>query len=129
MWLSLGFIADSLSGDGNIDLNADLDQFDLNQNGIIDADDCPFPDGSIEAKLWWRNIMEPSVQQNIPQEMIDQYGDSVVGVYKGKPLVPGNIGPGQGDMDFLIDKIRVVHGLSYLSAKKVAWKVFSYKYG
>ena len=113
----------------NIDFHNDADKFDLNGDGDIDASDCPFPGGSTEAKLWWRNIMEPWVQSKIGPEHVEQYGDSVVGVYKGKPLVPGEAGPGQGDFKFLVDKIRTIEGLSYNSAVKIAGKVKFRMYG
>jgi len=127
--MSLDFIADSLSSDGNIDFKTDFENFDLNGDGDISADDCPFPGGTAEAKLWWRNIMEPWVQSQIGTEHTEQYGDSVVGVYKGKPLVPGEAGAGQGDFQFLVDKIRVTEGLSYSSAVKIAGKVKAVRYG
>jgi hypothetical protein len=127
--MSLDFIADSLDGDGNIDFKTDMDRFDLNNDGEITADDCPFPPGSAEAKLWWRNIMVPYAQQSITAEHVEQYGDSVVGAYKGKPLVPGQSGAGQGDFQFLVDKIRITQGLSYHSSVKIAGKVQNMRYG
>lgn len=128
--LSLDFLADALDTDGDgIDFDVDHDKFDLDGDGDIDADDCPFPDGSAEAKLWWRNVMEPSAKHSIPDEFRAKYGDSVVGVYKGKPLVPGQAGPGQGDFQFLVDKIRTTQGLSYQSAVKIAGKIKFNMYG
>jgi len=126
--IDLTFIADALDGDGNAE-DVDMDRFDLDGDGQITANDCPFPAGSAEAKLWFRNILEPSITQNIPQEFTDKYGDSVVGVYKGKPLVPGEAGSGQGDFQFLVDKIKITQGLSHMSAVKIAGKVKFMMYG
>jgi len=126
--MPLDFIADALNGDGNVD-EIDMDRFDLDGDGSITANDCPFPGGSAEAKLWFRNILEPSVTQDIPDEFTEKYGDKVVGVYKGKPLVPGEAGPGQGDFQFLVDKIKITQGLSHASAVKIAAKVKFSLYG
>lgn len=122
-WMSLDFIVDALDGDGNVDFKADMDRFDLNGDGEITIRDCPFGYGSPEAKLWWKNIMEPYVEQQITTEQTEQYGDRVVGAYKGRPLVPGEAGAGQGDFDFLVDKIQVTKGLSRNSAYNIAGKV------
>lgn len=125
----LDFIADALDGDGNVDTKVDLEKFDLDGDGDIDANDCPFPGGSAEAKLWWRNILEPTLGQDIPPEIKAKYGDKVVGMYQGKPLVPGEAGPGQGDFQLLVDKIKVTQGLSHGSAVKIAAKVKYRMYG
>lgn len=127
--MSLEFIADALNGDGNIDFDIDFDKFDLNSDGVLDASDCPFPGGSVEAKLWWRNVMEPFAHSDIRSEWTEQYGDDVVGGYKGKPLVPGQAGSGQGDFQFLVDKIRITQGLSYQSAVKIAGKIKVTRFG
>lgn len=126
--MSLDFIADALDGDGSID-TADMDRFDLNHDGIITGADCPFPMGSPEAKLWWKNVLEPSLTNNISPEMKAKYGDKIVGVYEGKALVPGVSGVDQGDFRFLVDKLQVTQGLSYGSAVKIAAKVKHMLYG
>jgi len=118
--LSLDFIADSLDGDRDLD---DLSRFDINHDGIIDGNDCPFLHGSPEAKLWWKNIIEPSILKDIPEDMQAKYGDKLVGMYKGRALVPGEAGAGQGDFSYLVDKIKITQGLSHASATKVAAKV------
>ena len=127
--ISLDFIAEALDGDGYVDTKIDLEKFDLNGDGGIDAYDCPFPGGSVEAKLWWRNILEPSLGQDIPEDLQAKYGEKLAGVYKGKPLVPGEAGPGQGDFQLLVDKIKVTQGLSHASAVKIAAKVKHSMYG
>ena len=115
----------------NLDIgwNDNLEDLDYDRNGTLDADDCPFPGGSAEAKLWWRNVMEPYTQSQLQPEWVEQYGDNVVGGYKGKPLVPGEAGSGQGDFIFLVDKIRITQGLSYQSAVKIAGKIKVSRYG
>lgn len=117
----------------NLDVGWDdnLDNLDLNNDGTLDVDDCPFLYGSPEAKLWWKNVMEPYAKSQSDPSWTEQYGDKVVGGYKGKPLVPGVKGSAnnpQGDFNFLSDKIRVTQGLSTLSAKKIAAKVMWSKF-
>lgn len=128
LWMPLELLTDSLDG-GDLDFDNDLDRYDLNDDGTISARDCPFPAGTSEAKLWWNNIMEPYVQSQITPEMQAKYGDSVVGAYRGAPLVPGEAGAGQGDFQFLVDKIKVTQGLAHSSAVKIAGKVKFLKYG
>lgn len=130
-WIPLDFIADALNGDGNIDFDVDFDKFDLNSDGVLSCEDCPFIPGSTEAKLWWRNVMEPYVHSRLEPSWTEHYGDSVVGGYKGKPLVPGIKGSSeypQGDFDFLKDKIKITQGLSEVSARKIAAKVMWNKF-
>jgi hypothetical protein len=120
----LDFIADALDTNGSdIDFDVDFDKYDLNSDGDITADDCPFPPGSAEAKLWWRNIMEPYAKSQLTDELRAEHGNAVVGVYKGKPLVPSSNASGTGDFQFLVDKIRYTHGLSYSSSVKIAGKI------
>lgn len=128
MWMSPELIADSYD-DRDLGFKNNLDRYDLNGDGEITAYDCPFPYGSPEAKLWWNNIMEPYARTGITPEFQAKYGDSVVGAYNGKPLVPGEAGPGQGDFQFLVDKIKVTQGLAHSSAVKIAGKVQFLKYG
>lgn len=127
MLYPLDFIADALDGDGNLDAT-ELEKFDINDDGYITASDCPFVPGSAEAKLWYRNVLEPSLQ-NVTPEMQAKYGDKLVGAYQGKPLVPGEAGPGQGDFQLLVDKIKITQGLSHGSAVKIAAKVKYTMYG
>ena len=126
---SLDFIADSLDGESNINWKADIDRFDMDGDGDIDADDCPFSYGSAEAKLWWKNILESAVQSKVTPDLITQHGDNIVGVYHGKPLIPGEAGKGQGDFEFLVDKIRITQGLDHVSASKIAGKIRFKKHG
>lgn len=81
--------------------------FDTNGDGMIDVHDCPYPLGSKEAKLWWKQVETYSKAH---------------GHFNGKPLIPGP-GPGQGDFDLLVNKLMVDRGLDHVSAVKIAGKV------
>lgn len=107
----------------------DIDHWDLDNNGVLDINDCPFGKGTFEARVWTKQVLEPYVQQQITPEMKAQYGDKVVGAYKGLPLVPGEQGSNQGDFQYLVDKLQLTQGLSKMSAQKVAAKVRFMKYG
>ena len=126
--MSLDFIADALDGDGNVD-QGNIDRFDLNHDGQITAADNPFPNGSAEAKLWWKNVIDPHTHANISPELKAKYGEKIVGVYAGKALVPGEAGANQGDFQYLVDKLQVTQGLSYGSAMKIAAKIKHMLYG
>ena len=106
-----------------------MEHFDINHDGLIDAHDCPFPAGSMKAKLWWKEVMEPVAHAQATKAMKAQYGDSVTGAYQDKPLVPGEAGAGQGDFQYLVDKLVVTRGLSPLAATKVAAKIKWNMYG
>ena len=123
---SLEFIADSLDGDGNLE---DISKYDFNGDSIITAEDCPYSYGSPAAKLWWKNILEPYTQNAVTEDYVEKYGDHIIGVYKGKPLIPGESGAGQGDFDYLVDKIRITQGLDYQSATKIAGKIQLMRFG
>lgn len=126
---SLDFITDALDGEQPIAWKTELNRFDFDGDKDIDIDDCPFEYGSAEAKLWWRNVLESHAQSQITPELSAKFGDKIVGVYHGKPLIPGEAGQGQGDFEFLVDKIRVTQGLDYVSAAKIAGKIKFTKYG
>lgn len=102
---------------------------DRDGDGVITKYDCPFPFGSPQAKIWWDQVVEPYVKTQITPGMKAQYGDAVTGAYKGKPLVPNQIGPGQGDFEFLVDKLQVKEHLSAEAALKIALKAKEMKYG
>ena len=125
MYFSTDFITDSLDG-GKFAWKADKDRFDLNGDGYLDAHDCPYQYGSPEAKLWWKNIIEPSVKSQITPEMQAKYGAKVSGSYLDKPLASGENEVGAGDYKYLVDKLQITQGLSYSSASKVAMKVMTY---
>ncbi len=92
---------------------------------------CPHPLGSAEAKLWWKGI-ENKAHAGITPAMKAKYGDKVVGVYQGKPLVPGSKGTveePQGDMDMMVDRIRVEQGMDHQTAISMAKQIRALKYG
>jgi hypothetical protein len=102
----------------------DLHPIDLNGDGIITAADCPYTPGTVKARLWWDYVLVPYTKAHITKSMKAQYGNRVVGSYNDKPLVPGEPGRGQGDFDFMVDRLRVTRGLSEGSArgqKKTVW--------
>lgn len=111
------------TGDGEVDIHKDFDKFDVDSDGDITIDDCPFRPGSYKAKLWWSNVVEPHIKSQITDEMSQQYGDKIVGVYNGKILIPGEAGKGQGDFEFLKDKLQVTQGLTETSATRIAAKI------
>jgi len=129
MLIDLSWLDGFLTGDAKPDFGIDMDNLDNNHDGIISADDCPYEHGGLKAKLWWKKVLESYAKENITEEMREQYGDKVVGNYKGKPLVPGEKGVGQGDFIFHKDKLMVCEGLSETSAKKIAGKISWGKYG
>ncbi len=107
-----------------------LETVDLNADGVVDINDCPYPLGTPSAKKWFYQVLDPWVRSTPPtKEAHDMYGDSVTGMYQGKPLVPGVAGPGQADFKYMVDKIRITQGLSYEAASKIAGKVKAAKYG
>lgn len=106
-----------------------FDRFDLNHDGLISPADCPFDHGSFEAKMWWDRVMEPYARASVTIPMKAKYGDKVVGAFPThnmsgavamKPLVPGDAGPGQGDFEFLVQKLMIRQGLSEQQAARIA---------
>lgn len=57
------------------------------------------------------------------------YGKKVIGSFKGKPIVPGVAGKGQGDFDLMVHKMVTHKGMSEASAKKIAGRAYQNKYG
>jgi len=112
-----------------------LGDWDINGDGVIDASDCPYPPGTLEAKLWWKKLVGshddpgPLVKQGITPAMKAKYGSKVVGAWGGKPLVPGESGPGQGDFDFVSDGVHIKQGLTEARADAVAAKIRRTLYG
>jgi hypothetical protein len=101
---------------------------DLNHDGIVNHLDNPHPAGSEASKMWWSKVNAQS-QKSITPEMKKQYGDKVVGSYNGKPLVPGEAGQGQGDFNYMVQKLMATKGMSLQSATKIAAKAKNLKYG
>src|SRR4030042_5209589 len=84
-----------------------LDVYDSNGDGIINGQDCPYQFNSAKAKLWWKQVMEPHVQDQVTPEMKAKYGAKVTGAFEGKALVKG-VGANQGDFNYLVNKLQVV---------------------
>lgn len=125
-WLD-GFLVDGEPSE--VDFDKDFGKLDTNGDGILDINDCPYEHGTPKAKLWWKNVMEPYAKTQITDDMRVKYGDRVIGAYKGKPLVPGEAGRGQGDFNFFVDKLRVTKGYGLAKATKIAGKVNQTLYG
>jgi hypothetical protein len=127
--LDMVSVEDILAGDGDVDFDKDFTELDTNEDGDITMDDCPFEHGSERAKLWWKKVQAPYVKTQVTEDLATKYGDKVVGVYKGKPLVPGEAGRGQGDFGYLVDKLQVTRGLTPGAATKIAGKIKWTMYG
>ena len=97
--------------------------FDLNQDGFIDINDCPYQFGTAMAKLWFHTVLIPSVKASITPEMKAKSGDDAVGVYQGKAIVPLKLGKSLGDMRLLIDRFQICDGFSKFKAEALATKV------
>jgi hypothetical protein len=116
----------------NIDDIPDFSALDLNHDGFLTVDDSPYQHGTIESKLWLKNVLEPHMKSQITEEMRTEYGEKVKGAYCGKALVPGEMGSfehPQGDMSYMVDKIRLFENVDYLTAAKIAEKIIEQKYG
>ena len=98
---------------------------DINGDGNITVEDCPFEPGTQDAKTWWADNVDAKLAENITPEMKAQYGDRVVGAFNGKPLVPGERSLDHGDSWYMSTKLKVTEGLSAAAAKKVAAKVLA----
>jgi hypothetical protein len=123
------FLFDFLSIEADADGDLTEEELDTNGDGVVNADDCPYKHGTPKAKLWWKEKVEPFTETKITDDMRTKYGDRVIGAYKGKPLVPGEAGRGQGDFEFLVDKLRVTRGLTIGAAEKIAGKIKGTLYG
>jgi len=119
----------SVDTSGVPDWTGKVGDHDLNGDGLITVEDCPYPHGSPKAKLWWDQVVEPSTRADIPPEVKAKYGDACKGIYKGKPLVPGVAGKGQGDFAYLVDKLRITKGVDLSTATKIAGKIKYKMYG
>lgn len=84
--------------------------------------------GSEGAKSWWATEVDGKLTNGITAEMKAQHGDKVVGVYDGKPLVPGEAGKGQGDFNYVKDKIMITQGVDADVARQIAAKSYQTKF-
>lgn len=105
---------------------------DVNHDGQVDFADlkaAKIKPGSPEAREWWERVEKHATNTRIPAEVKAKYGSKVIGMYKGKPLVPGEAGKGQGDFEFMVDKLKATRGMSDESARNVAGKIRWKLYG
>jgi hypothetical protein len=104
-----------------IDLGPGWTPEDTDKDGEITGADIPFPPGSIEAKKAWMQIENLAHSPaNVAKCKTLGYEDGR-GMYAGRPLVPG-AGPGQGDFQFLVDKLIWYNGEAPEVATKIAAK-------
>jgi hypothetical protein len=129
MLMDTSWFDNIFTGDQEVDVQEHFDDLDINGDGDLTAADCPFNYGTYKAKMWWDNVMVPYIKSQVTEDMTSQYGDKVVGSYHGKPLVPGEMGAGQGDFDYLVDKLQITKGLSLNSAVRIAAKIKLGLYG
>jgi hypothetical protein len=104
---------------------------DINGDGVLTVDDCPFPHGTVEAKKWFYESLKPSLANGITPEMKAKYGDKVTGAYGSEPLVPGVKGSAaepQGDFKLMSDRIRLTQGVDKILADKITAKMMYQKY-
>jgi hypothetical protein len=85
--------------------------------------------GSPEAKKLWEKIDADAHSEDAVAKAQKLAGKKAVGMYEGKPLVPGEAGANQGDFKFLVDKLIATKGFSPEVAGKIAAKVKIAKYG
>ncbi len=100
---------------------SDLSKYDRNGDGELTSDDCPFEPGSGKAQLWFSKVLQPYVKQQVSQEIMEKFPDqTVVGVYKGKALIPGDPDNPNGKLDYVVDRLKVTKGMSTQGAERVA---------
>lgn len=84
--------------------------------------DIPFEPGSFAAKQafqkLWNYCHSPEAIAKAQASGVPGC-ENANGFYAGKPLIPG-AGPGQGDMNLLVDKLKIIQGFDDLSAQKIA---------
>jgi len=85
--------------------------------------------GSLEAKKVWAKIDADAHSEDAIAKAQKLAGKKAVGMYQGKPLVPGEAGAGQGDFQFLVHKLMATKGYSLEAATKIAGKIAHAKYG
>lgn len=83
-------------------------------------EDSPYKPGTPEAKQWWNQNVVPKSKAAATLAMKAQYGPSLRGMYRGRPLRPGPH-PGDQDFAFLRDSL-IIKGMSPEQATRVAGK-------
>lgn len=80
--------------------------------------------GSLEAKKLWAKVEQQATSPaNASKAKLLSGSEKAIGIYKDRPLVPGEAGKSQGDFSFLVDKLHYHNGYSLDAAKKIAGKV------
>ena len=97
--------------------NIDSEQLDVDDNPITAEP------GSLEARLQWNDVWNQSHSPEAVARGKELHPDAV-GIYKGKPLVPG-AGEGQGDMQLFRDRLIFSKGLSPSVAQRILDKYMS----
>jgi len=84
--------------------------------------DIPFEPGTFAAKQafqkLWNHCHSPEAIAKAQNSGVPGCEDSN-GYYAGKPLIKGP-GPGQGDYQLMVDKIKITQGVDDISAEKIA---------
>ncbi len=122
--IDTNWMLDDMMNDVRPDFS-DISKYDLNGDGQLTVDDCPFEMGSPKAQWWFSNILKPYTQQQVTEEVTEKFGDKqVVGVYKGKALIPGDqnddLSKQHGALDYVKDRLMVTKGMSPQGAARVA---------
>ena len=102
------------------------DPVDNNHDDSIDGTDIPFEPGSLAAKKAWKEIAAIAKSPDAIAQAKALGYDNATGMYKGKVLAPG-AGPGEGDFDFLRDKLIYDGGHSPEVATKIAVAIQNYR--
>lgn len=99
-----------------------VDPPDLDGDGFSDApdiEDLSLIPGSKMAKAYWDQVTQ---QVTSPDSLsrAQEINPDALGMYKGQPIVPGEIGG--GGFSYLRDKLILERGLSPMLATKIASK-------
>lgn len=120
MMIDTQWMLDDILSDVRPDFS-DLTRYDLNGDGQLTADDCPFEPGSTKAQLWFSNILKPYIQGQLTEDITAKFSDQqVVGVYKGKALVAGDPDNRLGSLDYVKDRLVLTRGMSPPGADRIA---------
>jgi hypothetical protein len=96
---------------------------DNNGDSHISGNDIPYEPGTLEAKQAWMKIEQLAHSPAMIAKAKALGIDHPVGMYMGKPLVPGEAGPGQSDFQMLKDRLIYYDGYSPDVATKIAARV------
>ena len=99
------------------------DQVDTNNTDSGSDNPITAEPGSAEAKLQWNKVWEDAHSPEAVATGKELHPDAV-GIYKGKPLVPG-AGENQGDLNLFKDRLVYSKGLSPEVANRIIDKYLS----